>query len=106
MDSEYCIVFVTCANESQAQAIASAVLENRHAACVNIVPGVRSLYWWNGAVQDDSELLCIMKTRTDRFEALRDAVAQVHAYDVPEIIAMPISAGHQPYLNWINDSVR
>lgn len=106
MDSEYCVVFVTCADETQARSIAAAVLQGRHAACVNIVPGVRSLYWWQGAIQDDSELLCVMKTRSEKFEALRDAVAGVHPYDVPEIIALPMAAGHQPYLNWINDCVR
>jgi periplasmic divalent cation tolerance protein len=105
MTSDYIVVFVTCADESVARNLAAAVLEPRLAACVNILPGVRSLYRWNGEIQDDAEVMCIMKTRADRFEDLRRAIAEAHPYEVPEIIALPIAAGHKPYLDWIDDCV-
>ena len=105
MQSDHFVVFVTCADEGQARSVAQAVLEPKLAACVNIVPRIRSLYWWDGAVQDDPEVLCIIKTTATGFEPLRKAVADVHPYDVPEIIAVPITAGHKPYLDWIDDCV-
>lgn len=105
MDREFIVVFVTCPDEAAARAVAAAVLEPKLAACVNIVSGVRSLYWWDGAIQDAAELLCIMKTHVGKFEALRAIVAETHPYDVPEIIALNITQGHKPYLDWINDCV-
>ena len=105
MDSIYCTVFVTVADEQQARAVADAVLGKRLAACVNIVPGVRSLYRWKGEIHDDAELLCIMKTRTEHFDALAAAVRAAHSYEVPEIIALPIMIGNPPYLKWIDENV-
>ena len=105
MDSAHCTVFVTVADEQQAIDVARAVLDRRLAACVNIVPGVRSLYRWEGEIHDDPELLCVMKTRAELFDALADAVRAAHAYDVPEIIALPIINGNPPYLKWIDDNV-
>lgn len=105
MDAEHCTVFVTVADEQQALAVARAVLDRRLAACVNIVPGVRSLYRWEGEIHDDPELLCVMKTRAELFDALAGAVRAAHAYDVPEIIALPIINGNPAYLKWIDDNV-
>lgn len=106
MSKEYIAIFVTCADNAQAHAIAGAVLETRLAACVNIVPQIRSLYWWKDAIQDESELLCIIKTHAGKFDDVRRAVAAVHSYEVPEIIAVPIVNGHKPYLDWIDDCVQ
>lgn len=89
-----------------AKAVADAALNGRLAACVSIVPGLRSLYWWKGEIQDEGELLLIMKTRADRFDALAEAVRSAHSYEVPEIIAMPIANGNPAYLEWINENVR
>lgn len=101
---ENLVVYVT-APRTEAPGLARAVVERRLAACVNIVPEVRSIYRWQGAVHDDAEALMIMKTTADRFEALRRAVVDLHSYDVCEIIALPITAGHPPYLDWITSSV-
>ena len=99
------VVYVT-APEAEAPGLARALVERRVAACVNVVPGVRSFYWWDGKVADDAEVLLIAKTTSERLEALRSAVVELHSYDVPEVIALPISAGHPPYLGWIGDSVQ
>lgn len=96
---------MTVADEQQANAVARAVLDKRLAACVNILPGVRSLYRWKGEIQDDAELLCVMKTRTELFDALAAAVREAHSYEVPEIIAMPIIVGNPSYLKWIDENV-
>jgi len=106
LENEYIVVFVTVPDENVAKSVADAVLKNRLAACVNIASGLRSLYWWKGEIQDDSELLLIMKTRSDKFDALSAAVRAAHTYEVPEIIAMPITAGNPAYLDWINENVR
>lgn len=105
MNSEdYCAVFVTVNGEEQAKMVADAVLETKLAACVSMVGPIRSLYWWEGKVQDDSELLLIMKTRKSLFDRLKQAVLNVHSYKVPEIVALPITSGHEPYLSWISSS--
>ncbi len=100
-------VVVLCAVGSAADAerIAQSVVERGLAACVNVVPGVTSIYRWKGALVRDSELLLVMKTRADRFEALRAAVVALHPYEVPEVVALPIESGHAPYLDWIDASV-
>jgi len=105
MNNEYRVVFVTVPNEDAALAVASAVLEKKLAACVNIVPAVRSLYWWEGRICDDCELLCIIKTKSAQFDALAEAVRSVHPYKVPEIISLPISAGSSDYLKWIDENI-
>lgn len=101
---DYCAVFVTVNGEEQAKLVADAVVGGRLAACASIVGPIRSLYWWDGKIQDDSELLLIMKTRKSLFNRLRDAVVSVHSYNVPEIVALPLTDGHEPYLSWISES--
>jgi periplasmic divalent cation tolerance protein len=75
-----------------------------HAACVNIVPTVRSIYLWQGAIQTEDEVLLLIKTTADRFESLREALVAKHPYDVPEVVALPIADGHHPYLDWLSAS--
>jgi periplasmic divalent cation tolerance protein len=99
------VVLVTCASADEAGKIATAVVEQRLAACANIVSGIRSVYRWEGKVQDDQETLLIIKTTRERFAALRDAVQKLHSYSVPEVIALPIVEGTEKYLNWIQESV-
>jgi periplasmic divalent cation tolerance protein len=94
------VVYVT-APEDAAPAIARLVVESKLAACVNIVPGVRSIYSWKDAVQDDTESLMIMKTSRAVFEALKDAILKIHPYQVPEVIAMPVEAANPPYREWV-----
>ena len=104
MDSEYITAFVTSPGEETSIAIASALVEDGIAACVNIVPGIRSVYRWEGKVQDDKEELLVIKTRRDLFDALATRVKELHPYDVPEVIAMPIIDGSKTYLDWLADS--
>jgi periplasmic divalent cation tolerance protein len=73
---------------------------------VNIVPGLRSIYWWQGKVEDEAEVLCIMKTRSNLFESLKDRVRELHSYEVAEIIALPILTGDFPYLEWIKENTK
>lgn len=102
---EYLVVLVTAPSVEVGQQIANAVLEQKLAACVNIVPGVSSIFFWQGQVQQDQEVLLMIKTRADLFETkLAPLVQQVHPYDVPEIIALPIVMGSKAYLDWINET--
>ena len=95
------IVSVTCPDEATALAIARLVVDRRLAACVNIVPGLISIYRWQGAVQRDSELLLILKTASTLYPRLEARLRELHPYQVPEIIALPIQAGLPAYLDWI-----
>jgi periplasmic divalent cation tolerance protein len=100
------VVLVTCPSAEKAAEIARALVEERLAACGNVVPAVRSIYRWEGKVQDGAEALLVLKTARDRFEALRARVLELHPYEVPEVIALPVEAGHSPYLDWIAGSTR
>ena len=103
--TDYIVVYVT-APEDEAVDLAKTLVEERLVACVNLVPGLRSIYWWQGKVEDEPEVLCIMKTRSNLFESLRDRVRELHSYEVEEIIALPILAGNLPYLNWIKENTK
>ncbi|WP_242345783.1 divalent-cation tolerance protein CutA [Anaeromyxobacter terrae] len=95
------VVLVTTPSAEKAAEIARALVEERLAACGNVVPAVRSIYRWEGKVQDDAEALLLLKTTRARFEALRERVLALHPYDVPEVIALSVEAGSAPYLAWI-----
>ena len=102
MDSKYVIVFVTAPTGDDGRAIARALVREKLAACVNILPGITSIYIWEGEVCEDNEVLLIIKTRAEIFETLSTLVKEVHPYDVPEVIAMPLTTGAEDYLNWID----
>jgi periplasmic divalent cation tolerance protein len=102
--SERLIALSTVATALDAERIATVLVERGLAACVNVVPGVTSIYRWKGAVERDLELLLVIKTRADRFEALREALVSLHPYEVPELIALPVEAGHLPYLAWLDEA--
>ena len=95
------VVLVTTPSPERAAEIARAVVEERLAACGNVVPGLRSIYRWEGKVHDDAEALLVLKTTRARFEALRDRVFALHPYEVPEVIALPVEAGSARYLAWL-----
>jgi periplasmic divalent cation tolerance protein len=104
--SERVLVLSTVGSAEDAQRVATGLVEQGLAACVNVVPGVTSVYRWKGAVDRASEVLLLIKTRSERFEAVRQALVALHPYELPEIIALPIEAGHAPYLAWLDDGVR
>ena len=89
-----------------AQKIAHALVAEGRAACVNIVPGIRSIYRWEEKVCDDSEILLLIKSSEENFEQIRKRIRQLHSYDIPEVIAVPITAGDPDYVNWLHAQVR
>ena len=103
--SERVIALSTVGSGEDAERIARALVERRLAACVNVIPGVASFYRWQGEVCRDEERLLVIKTRVERLEALREALVALHPYELPELVALPIEAGHATYLAWLDDSV-
>ena len=101
MDGEYLVVYVTAPAGAGEAELARTLVEERLVACVNVVPTLRSFYRWEGAVHDDSEALLICKTTAARYPELEARILQLHPYDVPEIIALPVKRGAAPYLDWI-----
>lgn len=99
------IVFVTCESREEAERIAAALVGERLAACVNVVPGVRSCYVWEGQLAWSEEVLCLMKTTRDGFAALRDRVAALHSYSVPEIVSVAVDDVNGSYSDWIQQNV-
>ncbi len=95
------LVLSTVASEEDALRIAAALVEGQLAACVNVLPPVRSIYRWKGELQREEERLLLIKTRGERFLELRQALLAMHPYEVPEVLAVPIADGHPPYLEWL-----
>src|SRR5512143_2998223 len=95
------LVLCTCPDEAAADRIATALVEERLAACVSRVPGVASTYRWKGEVHRDSECLLLIKTTIERFDALRERIVALHPYELPEVIAVDVARGLPPYLDWI-----
>ena len=101
------VVLVTCANAAEARRIARAVVDSRLAACANILPdAVSSIYRWKGKVETAKERLVLIKTSRKRLAKLQAAVEQIHSYDVPEFIALPIAAGSRAYLSWLDENLK
>ncbi len=100
---DYVIIYVTAPDEETAVTIGRALVEEKLAACANIVPRIRSLYRWKGAVEDEREVLMILKTRTELFDRVEQRVRSMHPYEVPEIVAIPLTHGSPPYLDWLSD---
>jgi periplasmic divalent cation tolerance protein len=98
------IVFVMAANEEEASTIARTLVEERLAACVNLIAPVRSIYRWRGAIEESLECLLIIKTSARRYSKLERRVKELHSYDVPEIVATALAHGSSDYLNWIMES--
>jgi periplasmic divalent cation tolerance protein len=101
--SESLVVFVTCGSEEEGLKIAHALVEERLAACVNLMSPIRSIYRWEGKICDEKEWLLIIKTQTARFEDVEKRVKSLHSYFLPEIIALPIIKGSSSYLNWLKE---
>ena len=103
---DYIVVFITANTNEEAQKIAGLLLEQRQAACVNIVPEVDSRFWWGGKLDSAKESLLIIKTRASRLPEVIKLVKETHSNTVPEIIALPIFGGNQDYLDWIDDELQ
>jgi len=97
----YLIVFMTAPNREEAMKIVRTLLEERLIACGNIVDPVSSLFWWKGKIEDEKEVLVIMKSHEKLFKKLSERVTELHSYDVPEILALPIVDGSSSYLDWM-----
>jgi len=98
---EYSVVFITAPDEEEAARIARIIVEERIAGCVNIVKGIRSIYSWEGKVEDEHEVLMIVKTNRELFTELEKRVKELHSYSVPEIISLPVMEGSPEYLEWL-----
>ena len=105
MNSGHAVILTTAGDEEEAGRIARELVERRLAACVSVVPGVRSTFRWQGAIRSDSEWLLVVKTRAETFEAVRQAIRELHSYEQPEIVLLPIADGDAGYLAWIDESV-
>lgn len=104
-DPDAVIVLTTCPDEASAKSLAAALIERRLAACVSIGASCLSRFPWKGGVDEDPELPLTIKTRRDRLDALESAFGELHPYDVPEILALPVIWGHGPYLDWMNETL-
>ncbi|KAL2340014.1 hypothetical protein Fmac_007954 [Flemingia macrophylla] len=100
------VVYVTVPNREAGRNLAESIVKEKLAACVNMVPGIESVYQWDGKIQTDSEELLIIKTRQSLLEALTEHVKSNHQYDVPEVISLPITGGNLKYLEWIKESTK
>ena len=103
---DFVVVFVTAPSAEVAAALAKTLVTEKLVACVNVLPGLRSVYAWEGKVCDEEEVLCVLKTRRALFAAVRERVTALHPYQVPEIIALPLVDGSAPYLAWLRDETR
>ncbi|XP_064815487.1 protein CutA homolog isoform X1 [Oncorhynchus masou masou] len=105
MSGTHSAAFVTCPNEQVAKDLARGIVEKKLAACVNIVPQITSVYEWQGKIQEDGEVLLMIKTRSSKVASLAEYVRSNHPYEVAEVISLPIEQGNPPYLKWLGDTV-
>ncbi|GAB4375823.1 MAG: divalent-cation tolerance protein CutA [Calditrichia bacterium] len=105
MENDIIIVYCTLPDMETAKKIASHLVENHLAACCNIIPGIQSIYRWQGEIQQDNELLMLIKTRQSLFDKLAQAIRELHPYEVPEIIASSLCLGNEEYLKWVMENV-
>ncbi len=95
------VILVTAGSDEEASRIGRTLVEEKLVACVNIIPRIRSIYWWQGEVCDDEEVLLIMKSATSKYPLIQDRIRALHSYEVPEIITFPIVQGLPEYLKWV-----
>ncbi|OGP16146.1 MAG: hypothetical protein A3I75_01725 [Deltaproteobacteria bacterium RIFCSPLOWO2_02_FULL_50_16] len=103
--AEYYLAITTLPNLAEAKKLARELVEKKVVACVNILPGATSLYWWEGKIQEDAECVLLMKTHEKSIERLKKTLPELHSYSCPELVCLPIFEGHPPYLKWLEDSV-
>ena len=105
MSDQVIVALSTCPDEASATSIGSALVTERLATCVNRVPGLKSLYFWNGSLRDDAEILLIIKTTMGRLPALEARLKALHPYELPELVAIPVVGGNERYLDWVRSGV-
>lgn len=101
----YIVILITCANKKEARAIAGGLIKDKLAACVNILAGVESTFWWENKVERQEEVMLVVKSKKTKLARIIKKVKSLHSYSVPEIIALPIIAGDRHYLKWIDESL-
>lgn len=106
MKENQLVIFCTCPDRESGERLATILVEERMAACVNLVSGITSLYSWQGALKREPECLLLIKTSADRYDALRQRLRALHPYETPEIIALPIRHGDPDYLAWLTENTR
>jgi len=99
------VVLATAPDARVAERLGRTLVQERLAACVNLLPGVRSIYRWKGELQEDSEVLLLVKTRKELLQALVHRLGDLHPYELPEVLALPVTGGSEPYLRWLRESV-
>ena len=104
--TDFQIVLCTCADREQAERIAHRLVEQQVAACVNILPGVESIYRWQGKVESAAEVLMVIKTHADLVPEVELTIASLHSYEVPEFLVLPVFGGSHAYLGWLRDNLR
>ena len=104
--TDFQIVLSTCADREEAERIAHRLVEQQLAACVNILPGVQSIYRWQGSIESAAEVLLLIKTRSAHCPAVQSTIASLHSYEVPELLVLPVSGGSEAYLAWLKASLR
>jgi periplasmic divalent cation tolerance protein len=101
----FAVIFITTPQDEESQLIARMLLEQKVTSCVNIIPKINSLFWWNQVIEQNKESMLIVKTSVSRINDVVQLVKEAHSYDVPEIIAIPIIGGNQDYLEWISHEI-
>ncbi|HEX9010147.1 MAG TPA: divalent-cation tolerance protein CutA [Holophagaceae bacterium] len=104
--TDTCTIFTTCGSEETALTIAAALVDQAYAACVNILPGIKSYYYFKGETHLDEEVMLVIKTTQDLFPQVSEIITDLHTYEVPEILMFPVAEGADPFLDWIRQSVR
>jgi periplasmic divalent cation tolerance protein len=104
-NEEKVVIYITTGTDEEAQKVAEELLKQRKAACVSILPGVSSIFWWQDKLDSAQEILLIVKTKASLVDEIVRLVTEIHSYDVPEIIALPIVGGNRDYLEWIGKEV-
>ncbi len=101
---EFCVVLVTCGSDGEAEKIAEKLVELKLSACVNIIPKIKSIYRWEGKIQNADEILLLIKTRRSLFPEAMEAIRKQHSYSCPEILALPIADGFEAYMSWLGEN--
>ena len=105
IETGYAIIFITAGSEAEAEKLSSIILRDHHAACVNIVEGIKSTYWWQGKLESARENLLIVKTRQSQVDGITRIIRENHSYNVPEVVVVPVTGGNPDYLEWIGSEV-